>query len=31
VIDSVTLEQSLDVRRLWWELHPAGHYGRPKA
>ncbi len=30
VIDSAALEETLDVRRLWWELHPAGRYGRPE-
>jgi hypothetical protein len=29
VIDSTILEESLDVKRLWWELHPDGEYGRP--
>ena len=30
VIDSAVLEESLDARRLWWELHPDGQYGRPE-
>jgi hypothetical protein len=31
VIDSSVLEESLDVKRLWWELHPDGEYGHPDA
>jgi hypothetical protein len=30
VIASPVLEESLDVERLWWELHPDGQYGRPE-
>ncbi len=29
LLDSMTLEKGLDPRRLWWELHPVGMYGRP--